>query len=1172
MLIGHRRLRLVFFAVLAASMFTSVVSARAAEFEFEGAFGPDGTSLSGFESAGAVAVDQEEKRVYVLDRSAGTLFKFDFDGKPVAFTGSAANLSGNELKGLAVGGGPGTRQVAVDSSRHIIYLTGGVDFTERATSLQAFEADGDPSLFTAGPGKESNEIAGFPNLRGVAVDTSGNIYVSGSKDSGNPAIADDVSVYRPNGSELLPSVAEALTGAKSLPAPGNIAVDVEGRLYALVNLATVERFTPSEYPITAATNYTRSAEPVDPNQARSVAVNPFTNQLFVVDLPEGTARVAVFDEEGNLEATFGGPGQPGELDIPDGIGIAVESPDIAKPFVAQDPVGEPSQVKIFREKVTPAKPTIELTFATAVTGDSAVLNGKVNPNNLSTEYWFEYGLSSCEVEECTKVPLDDGVSIGQGRKGVSVSQPITSLSASTPIYYRVVAKNELGKTDGPTKVFVTQGSGLGFALGDSRAWEMVSPSNKFDGTLFSSQSTAIQASVAGDKLVYASRGSIVERPQGNRLLEPSTVLAKRNDQAEWNSEDLTPPHSEASRVEGGTEYKIFTEDLLKAAMEPRDGTPLSPESSEETPYIWLDGEPPSFTPLVNASNVPPGTEFGPLPGSVSGHPLLIEGATSDLSQVVFRSEGPSLVGGAVPGSVYIWDEGSLEAVSKLPSSEEGGAIVKGMLGSGRGSVRHAISEDGSRVFWTPGISYQSNGIFLPALYMRDRGAGETVRLDLKAGGSGEGEEHPAFNAASADGDVVFFTDSQQLTSDASPSGRDLYRCEIGDVGGGLGCVELTDVSAPKAGSGESAEVLDQVSALSEDGTRMYFVARGVLDEDPNQEGEAATSGAPNLYYWREGQGVQFIAGLSERDYPVWGGLPKPGFAVLISAQASPTGRFFTFTSERSLTGYENRNGSGKLTTQVFVYDSDADEAPLTCASCNPSGAAAVGEQILSNVQFFPPDPAQLWRKKWASAILPEATQTETEGRSLYRPRSMLDNGRVFFNSVDPLVAADTNGNWDVYQYEPVGVGSCTPGATSAALTASGEGCVGLLSSGTSEGDAGFLDSSLSGNDVFFLTKGRLSVLDQDSELDAYDARVNGVPAVLEPVQECAGESCQPTVGPPNDPTPASEAFVAPQSKKKCRKGQRLVHRKGRAVCVRKKHKKHGKHHKKQGHKSRGAQR
>jgi hypothetical protein len=1137
--------------------------AGAVEFEFEGAFGPDGSNLSGFAAPGSVAVDHEEDVAYVLDREADALFKFDLEGNPVAFGGSSPNLSGNELSGLSIGGGLGSRQVAVNSETHTIYLTGGFDLgSEKSTALQAFESDGDPALFTSGPGAGTNEITGFPGLGGVAVDVNGSIYVSGTEADEFGVLANDISIYSGTGALILASVDGGLLS------PKNLSVDSSGAVYVLRNFVEVVRYTPSEFPVTPATTYTVSPELIDPNPSRSLAVDPLTDRLYVVESfqEEGTpiARVAVFDKEGVFEGTFAGPGEVGELERPDGIAVANVGEfggdgDIAQPFVAQNPEGGLNQVKIFREMLTISAPSVEVTTAADVTGDSARLRAKINPNNRQTNYWFEYGTQDCESGPCTKVPLEGG-SVGNGRIGVGVADLITGLAAQTVYHFRVVAENELGTTVGPSKTFITQGLDLGFALGDARVWEMVSPPQKFGGTLFVDDRTVIRAAESGDKLVYASRGPIVEGPVSNRLSDPATVLAKRGGNGQWNSEDLTPPHTEATRVDGTSPFKVFTPDLLRAEMEPTDNTPLSPEATEQTPYLWADGNPLQFTPMVTPSNVPFGTKFGPKaePGK-SNDPIRLEGASRDLHHVVLRSDEVPLVEGAEPGSIYLWSGGELAAVSEMPDTE-GGETVRGMLGSGQGSVRGAVSNDGSRVFWAPGQGYNAAGISLPALYLRDTVAGESVRLDtVQPGGSGAGAPIPAFNGASLDGRVVFFTDSQQLTEDASPAGRDLYRCEIGSIEGSLGCIELTDISAPLDGSGESAGVLDQVSAISEDGTRLYFVARGVLDGAPNEEGDDAQSGVPNLYYWEEDAGVRFIATLAAGDNLVWGGAPLQGYSDRISAAASPSGRYLAFTSERSLTGYENRTSSGQANSEVFVYDAELGD--LTCASCNPTGAAAVGERIPANVKILPHDPAKLWVNRWVAATLPEAGLTELVGRSLYRPRTALDNGRVFFNSVDPLVPVDSNRKWDIYQYQPVGVGTCAANTGTASVSRSGNGCVALLSSGTAAGDSGFLDASPSGNDVFFLTKGRLSVLDQDDELDVYDARVNGVSAVLSPPQTCAGEACRPAFGPPPSSTPASESFHGRGSNFECRrnkqaKARRGARHSGRAACRHKKHRKH----------------
>ena len=1168
MLVGRWRLgKLGLCGVLAvfAMALCAPVAGADVEFEFENGFGPDGPGVSEFFQVTSVAVDQAEKRVYVLDRKADALYKFDFAGNPVDFGGSNPDVSGNKLAGLSLADINGSRQAAVDPLSHTIYVSGKDDsFESGGTVLQAFHANGDPANFTAGPGAGTNEISGFHGLQGIAVDGEGSIYLIENGDplsTGGPFEGRSI-VYKPSGAVLVPG--PDVTGGS------NAAVDANGTVYIQRELhGGTGRYIPSEYPVTPDTTYSGQGG-VATKPAWSLAVDPSFDQLLVGEeyneAGKTIARVSVFDQGGALEGTFGGPGEPGELAKPYCIAAGTEG-EVTKAFVANNPESGPAEVRIFNEVLIEAEPEIESISANTVTGDSAKLRAKINPHNLETIYVFEYGPEDCAVavEPCAQIPIG-GASIGKGRRGVVVEQALAGLEAQSVYHYRVVATNAKGTKESPDKTFTTQGSGLGFGLGDGRAWEMVSPANKFGGTLFASDQVAIQASVSGDRLAYASRGSIVGEPAGGRLPEPSTVLSNRLESGEWQTRDLTPPHTLATQLQPHTEFNLFSPDLQRAEMEPVDATPLSSESSEQTPYIWSDGAPTLFTPMLTAANVPAGTEFGKGPDEFK-NPVRIEGATPDLERVIVRSVKAALTEGATSPGIYFWEDGDLEPISKLPG---GGAVSNAALGSARGSVRHAISNDGSRVFWTPSIEYDAGGINLPALYLWDREAGTSVRLDVKqAGASGTGAKLPAFNAASADGRVAFFTDSQRLTKDASLAGRDLYRCEIGPVEGGLGCASLTDVSAPIKGSGESAEVLDQAPAISEDGARLYFVARGVLDEGANDQGDVAQKGKPNLYLFEEGQGVRFIAALSEEDNLVWGGVPtivnKLGFAVQISAAASPSGRFLSFTSEKPLTGNDNEDPSGERITEAYLYDAEASGGQLGCISCNPTGGSAVGELLPGAAPlFFPPDPGGLWAGRRVAATLPQATHTEPEGRSLYRPRSVLDNGRAFFNSVDPLVAADSNGNWDVYQYQPIGVGSCAAQTNSAAAVRSGPGCVSLISSGTAEGDAGFLDATPSGNDVFFLTKGRLSVLDTDKDLDAYDARVNGIEAVLHPPRECVGEACQPSVPPPNDPTPSSESFRGAETPLNCRKGQRKVTRNGRAVCKPKKKQKKNKHKKKAG--------
>ena len=835
---------------------------------------------------------------------------------------------------------------------------------------------------------------------------------------------------------------------------------------------------------------------------------------------------------------------------------------------------------------TPAAVGVDAQWATDVAARSATLHGQLDPLGVAGEWWIEYGTSEGYGSETAKADLPE--SFGT----LDLQAALGGLSPATVYHYRFAASDERDANPytvhGPDATFATLPGALGFQLPDGRAWEMVSPPEKHGGRIKSAVFSQVQAAADGESLAYLSLGSLEASPEGNRLTEESTQLARRAEGGQWSSRDLTPPHTEVTGIPvgGGLEYKLFSPSLGSALLEPRDHAPLSPEASERTPYLRQDAEPPVFTPLVTGkegfADVPPGTKFGgdPKIAAPNGAPT-VRGASADLAHVALVSATPLAAGaaGAPGGSLYEWTASAapadrLQAISVPPGG--GGAIEAelgwGSSGQSNGSVRHAISEDGSRVFWT---SASPRG-----LYLRDTARGETIRLDtVQPGGFGTGAVDPRFLGADRQGTVAFFADTQNLTEDANEAGADLYRCQVVVQGGALGCA-LSDLSAQTqnpADPFEGASLRGLALGMSEDATKAYFVATGVLDAVPNEEGDSAVAGRPNLYLWQEGEGVRFIATLAEADHGDWGE-SAPGelpSSFLQTATVSPSGRYLAFMSESPLTGYDNRaaNGGGRA-QEVFRYDAASDA--LACVSCNPSGGrplalrpVATGETGELAEEF---DPQELWTGQPVAALLPEATRASNEGLSLYRTRAVHDDGRVFFNAADSLVAADTNGAGDVYQYEPSGVGSCGPSAAGAGTAVVPGGCVSLLSSGTG-GTASFLDASESGEDVFFYTPARLSVTDEDSELDVYDARVGGEPAVLQERVECLGEACQPPVAAPADPTPASAAFQgagnlseAPAAgRRACPKGRRKVRRHGKARCVKpaqhRKHRKHRKHHK-----------
>ncbi len=265
-----------------------------------------------------------------------------------------------------------------------------------------------------------------------------------------------------------------------------------------------------------------------------------------------------------------------------------------------------------------------------------------------------------------------------------------------------------------------------------------------------------------------------------------------------------------------------------------------------------------------------------------------------------------------------------------------------------------------------------------------------------------------------------------------------------------------------------------------------------------------------------------IVTLSGDDHPDWEAALKRR-----TSRVSPNGEWLAFMSDEPLTGYDNRDArSGKPDEEVFLYGGDSGR--VVCASCDPTGARPVGVEYKSESLT---GGKGVWGGQWLAANVPGWTPYELDG-ARYQSRYLSDDGRLFFNSSDALVSQDTNGNWDVYEYEPVGMGSCR--VSDPTFNAGSGGCSGLISSGVGFGESAFLDASGTGGDVFFLTAERLlPKKDVDTSLDVYDAHectaVSPCPASEVPVPpECVSASaCRaaPLAQPSLFGAPSSQTFA-----------------------------------------------
>jgi DNA-binding beta-propeller fold protein YncE len=1159
-------------------------------------------------SPGAIAVDNSTEGtdpssgdVYVVT-GAHTIEKLGAKGEPVA-----------TIKGFKLGAAKETRfasieNIAIDATGQLfVYQQDGTIY--RFNDAMTNEGE---SEVVVPPGSEDT-----PPLRsGFAVDASDNFYL------GESAMSEGL-VGSPLGL-LLTEEEASLNNARE--AAGEVVVK-SYTVAAKREAGTGKILIPAlDYEFASAFAVNLASGP-----ANEVAER---NDVYVVNVAgtgsEKTSTVAEFgpEESDNGEHETGEPIQRfGAPSLKEGDAIAVDAAT-GTVYVA-DAVSD--DVDVFELEGVGA-PTVEGVSATssATLSDSETLTAKIDPVGAATEYYFEYGTESCtSTRTCAKTAP---VQVGEGFGSHTVTLELPSLSPGT-YYYRVVAENADGKARSPEQTF-TEIASLGL-LPDGRAWEMVSPPDKAgaEPEAIRRAGGTIQASANGDALTYAADGPMPAgtEVEGNRGPEVNQILSTREPgQAAWSSRDITTPNETGAGPDPGSaeEYRLFSTTLALALVEPypgvsgpfaspplaplmkeagesakeeegpqentpyiRDDSQLTPEASEQADYTAAreDGEAmdnPGYVPLVTKLNAP-GPAFGRTIAGRDKFGILPEAATPDLSHVVFLSANPNGAEG-----LYEWAKTATggkvsKSENQLVSVLEDGTRVRKEEEAWVGSdvnnfdepddVRHAISNNGDRVFWTYKET-EEEGKEAVHLEVRETGetaSAETLQLDKVLGGTGNNKNARAvFQTASADGSKVFFTDNERLTpeSGAQEQRPDLYVAEITIRAGHLTLASLTDLTALRD-EGADIVMLERnergggVMGASEDGSYVYFVANGVLApgaarghcEGPKDAARPAGTTC-NLYVrhydeaTEEWEPTRFIAALSSEDAPDWG-IVAPGDFGYLTARVSPDGSYLAFMSERSLTGYDNEDMSSKrkgerLDEEVFLYHARHDSEPesLVCASCNPTGARPSG--------VFDPgltlggtaeglglvvDRTEIWSvhtseeghaavDHWLAGNIPGWTNSG-ENTAQWQSRYLSDSGRLFFDSADPLVPLATPlrnemvegdeqnvGVENVYEYEPGSVGGC----------GSAGGCVGLISSGASPHESAFIEASESGNDVFFLTAERLAPQDFDTNFDIYDAHVceAGSPcpsAVTPPREKCEeSDTCQGSEA-PYSPGSAAEA-------------------------------------------------
>ncbi|HEY1688738.1 MAG TPA: hypothetical protein VGF95_07710 [Solirubrobacteraceae bacterium] len=1170
-----RRLLVAVFCALAGTFWLGAGVAGAAKI-VSGSFGSSGAGAGQFSTTapGAVAVNLTGEGgagagdVYVVDRSNFRIDEFSASGGFVRAFGLNVGGTGVDVctstcqagtSSAAAGGLVFPEGIAIDQATGVVYVS---DMTNHRVDVfsatGAFEGAFGWNVESAGAntlqfctvtcqagtaGAGAGEIGTGTASGYLAFSSAGDLYLGDYTnkrvDEFAPAISagavTGVSFVHAfgwgvvNGASELQScttmsgceagLSGAGAGEFGTSAIQGIAIDSTGAIYvanepatcAATNPCRVQKFNAAGTSATefAAAQLTRTSGTSSSEAVNQIAVEASDNDVYLAR-PNAAATerdILAFTSNGALLATDGlGAGLPAATGLAVGAGGSLY-------------FSESTNRKVYILQ-KPTHPSIDALFSANVASTSVTLQAQVDPNGADTHYYIQYGGETCSTvpSECVDLQTPPGLDIGAGEADQVVSVHLQALLPDTLYHYRIVASNATETTEAEATFTTTQGVGGPLTLLDGREWELVSPTEKYGAGIIPEryEGGVIQAAEDGSGLVYLAENPIETEPEGNSSPEPTEVFARRLPAGGWSNRTMTTPSDDTHKlpIGTGTEYRLFSPNLSDAILEPIASEPLAPGVSVTQSTIYLRGESACaegksscYTALLSGEDTASGAEYG------GAH---FAGASKDLKHALITSEAP-LLAGAPEGGLYEWSEGALQLVS----IDESGVAVRGEAGGagGENNVRGAISNDGSRVFFCALATRFGGGCeYQGPLYMRDLVTQETVRLDPATSTSRE------FQIATEDGSRVFFSYLE------GSQNRHLDECEVQEVAGKLSC-ERSEVATEDVGS---------VLGIDGNGTIVYFVSEAAL-------AGKAVAGEDNLYVARLEGGKwtpTFIATLSPEDERDWA-THSTGHAEMdhMTSRVSPNGRYVAFMSDRSLTGYDNHDAvSGEPDQEVFLYDEQSGE--LSCASCNPTGARPDGIPYESGLEPPLVNKQAIWNGNWTAASVPGWVNIALT-QAIYQTKYLTDEGRLFFNSSDDLSPQDSNGLVDVYEYEPEGVGSCTRT----------EGCVQLISSGTSGEESVFLDASASGNDVFFLSSAQLTPADDDTAYDVYDAHVCGseVPCEQRPVSPppcTSGEACKPgqTPQPAIYGAPASATFsgagnvifAAPKAATKSRPRAKLV--------------------------------
>jgi hypothetical protein len=782
------------------------------------------------------------------------------------------------------------------------------------------------------------------------------------------------------------------------------------------------------------------------------------------------------------------------------VGSALEGLPSAPEVAVYGFPGGPYTVSFYGGNVQGNQPQIEADASGLIPAGNGVSVVTTQQGGVAgdTDYHFEYEPvgGGAPFAAATSTPSTDA---GAGDSSDVVAVDLPGLTAGATYRYRLVAGaaaagspvDDGGEQTLTVPVPAVVGSGESCAnegvrtgpsanLPDCRAYEQLTPHDK-EGA----QEPFHYAGYEQSYVLASEDGEhvLLEAPATNWGSGPeaghSPYFFSRTP-AGWG---MTAASSEPELGVDQLKSQVFAPDLASFGFETAFETSASAQSKDVEYRVGPPGGP-----YVTVATVPrqnrgsEGSTFGWVAASAGSSTMILQVADRDLVQPATTTK--------TGFDLYEYSGGALRQVN-VGIGTCGAKIARGGEVAGDGGSAHAVSADGSRVFFeaVPG----NNCGAASHLYVRTDGAqttdlGAAIFLAANEAGSevlfesisGEAHEVFLYETESATTTHLFTTHGLQLVGNSNTSNlsvsRDLSTIYFASP------EQLTPDAPSIPNNKQTAEPPLDVYRYDVASRALEFILQAASSNINNQErllsvGDVSPDGR---YVYMRAEVVE--------------GVPGGARELLVDGTESPV-----------------------LAPQVYRYDSV--EHVVECVSCASSYDPEPRlPSLFSSTEYL----------ATSNGALPSFTPISGNGDFAFfsTPAALVssdvdreippnNSGNAISSGDREDISGDTSPSSDVYEWRRDGIDGCDRV----------QGCLALITNGRGGLVNLLLGSADEGRDVFIATASSLLAQDNDTAEDIYDARIGGgfPPPAPGPV-ECEGDACSTPFAAPNDLTPASATF------------------------------------------------